>query len=493
MPDIRYICASDLHLGADNSLLTHLGSKIGEVDPHQRSEVLEGLANCLRELVRHNKGLTKPTLILNGDLLELALAEDNIALMAFERFVELMFPSNGEQLIDTKIIFIPGNHDHHLWETARETQYVEFLQGKRNRKPHGDLPSPWHTTKMLTPDLVDSYLLNAVIRRHSHLTERGAHVGIAYPNLCLLNDDESKSVIFSHGHFVESIYTLMTTIGDFVFPRRKAPEQIWNIETENFAWIDFFWSAMGRSGEVGKDIERMYDMLLVPEARSRLIDQLVCAGGQHWFRRWPRLGERLALLFAPIISRALERVGVFEKTQVGNVLTQDARQGLKAYIEGPLATQILTEYRRPIQAQTTFVFGHTHKPFSASLNFSNFPRAVSVYPTPGLLESQQQGVSILYGELRAGPRLGHVLGQRGADYRERQQNSTEWTHRCFLRFDLSLPHAVKTGCRSTAAGGGNSANGPSIANIANNFECCGRSLCGSLFVTHRWELALRAT
>jgi UDP-2,3-diacylglucosamine pyrophosphatase LpxH len=383
MPDIRYICVSDLHLGADNSLLTNLGSQIGEVDPHQPSEVLVGLANCLREFVRHNKGPVKPTLILNGDLLELALTQDNVALMAFERFIELMFPTNGDQLIDAKIIFIPGNHDHHLWETARETQYVEFLQGRRSKKPPGDLPSPWHTTKMLTPDLVDSCLLNAVIRRHAHLTQRGVHVGTAYPNLGLLNDDESKCVIFSHGHFVESIYTLMTTMGDFVFPGRKAPEQIWGIETENFAWIDFFWSAMGRSGEVGKDIERTYDMLLVPDARRRLIRQLVCAGGQHWFRRWPKLGERLALLFVPFISKALKRVGVFEKTQVDSVLTQDARQGLKAYIEGPLAKQILAEYRRPMQAQTTFVFGHTHKPFFASLNFANFSHAVSVCNSGG--------------------------------------------------------------------------------------------------------------
>ena len=93
MPDIHYICISDLHLGADNSLLTHLGPKIGDVDPYRPSEVLEELANCLRELVRRNKGTVKPTLILNGDLLELALAEDNIALMVFERFLELLFPS----------------------------------------------------------------------------------------------------------------------------------------------------------------------------------------------------------------------------------------------------------------------------------------------------------------------------------------------------------------------------------------------------------------
>jgi hypothetical protein len=76
-------------------------------------------------------------------------------------------------------------------------------------------------------------------------------------------------------------------------------------------------------------------------------------------------------------------VGVFEKTQVGNVLTQEARQGLKAYIEGPLAKKILAEYRRPMQAQTTFVFGHAHKPFSAPLNFSNFPLGVSAYNSGG--------------------------------------------------------------------------------------------------------------
>jgi hypothetical protein len=96
MPAIRYICVSDLHLGAENSLLTQLGSAPGEVDTSRPSEVLVEFASCLRELVRHNESLVKPTLILNGDALELALAQDNVALMAFERFLELMFPINGE-------------------------------------------------------------------------------------------------------------------------------------------------------------------------------------------------------------------------------------------------------------------------------------------------------------------------------------------------------------------------------------------------------------
>jgi UDP-2,3-diacylglucosamine pyrophosphatase LpxH len=383
MPTIRYICISDLHLGADNSLLTHLSSKIGEVDPSRPSEVLEGLGNCLRELIRQNEGMVKPTLILNGDLLELALAEDNVALMAFDRFIELLFPKDDEQLIDPKIIFNPGNHDHHLWETARETQYVEFLQGEGSRKLHGELPVPWHTTKMFTPDLVDSCLLNAVIRRHSHLNERSVHVGTVYPNLGFVNDDGSKCVVFSHGHFVESVYMLMSTVGDFVFPRQRVPKQIWEIETENFAWIDFFWSAMGRSGAVGKDIEQIYDVLLVPQARADLIRRLARAGGRHWFHGWPKLGEWLALLFVPFISKEIKRLGAFEKRRPGKALSEDAEQGLRAYIEGPLARQILEEYKKPLQAETTFVFGHTHKPFSASLKLDHFPDPLSIYNSGG--------------------------------------------------------------------------------------------------------------
>jgi UDP-2,3-diacylglucosamine pyrophosphatase LpxH len=383
MSDIRYVCISDLHLGADNSLLTRLGSQIGEVDAYQPSEVLLALVNCLLELVRHNQAPVKPTLILNGDLLEFALAEDNVALMVFERFVELLFPVAGEHLFDPKIIFNPGNHDHHLWETARETQYVEFLQGKRSKKPHGELPVPWHTTRMFHPDLVDSHLLDAVIRRHSHLNERGVEVGTVYPNFGLLNRDETKCLVFSHGHFVESIYMLMTTLGDFVFPKRIVPKEIWAIETENFAWIDFFWSAMGRSGAVGKDIEQVYDMLLLPETRKHLIRQLARASGRLWLPPWPKFGGWCALLFASFISNRFKHFEALEKRKPLEVLSEDAKRGLKAYIEGPLATQISQERNKALPAQTTFVFGHTHKPFSASIKFDPFPNPINVYNSGG--------------------------------------------------------------------------------------------------------------
>jgi metallophosphoesterase superfamily enzyme len=71
MNDIRYVCLSDMHLGEEDSLLPEM---IGNnVDPLKASSVMVHLADCLRELISKNEGTEKPTLILNGDILELAL------------------------------------------------------------------------------------------------------------------------------------------------------------------------------------------------------------------------------------------------------------------------------------------------------------------------------------------------------------------------------------------------------------------------------------
>ena len=47
------------------------------------------LVECLRDLLGRNESHHRPTLVLSGDMLELALASDNVAAMVFERFVEL--------------------------------------------------------------------------------------------------------------------------------------------------------------------------------------------------------------------------------------------------------------------------------------------------------------------------------------------------------------------------------------------------------------------
>jgi hypothetical protein len=73
-PDIRSVCISDTHLGAENSPITNLLISGRDTDPIKPIPVLEKLAKCLGYLITANFTATlKPTPTQNGDILELAL------------------------------------------------------------------------------------------------------------------------------------------------------------------------------------------------------------------------------------------------------------------------------------------------------------------------------------------------------------------------------------------------------------------------------------
>ncbi len=61
MPDIRYICLSDMHLGEEDNLLTNLKPGGMDIGPKKPSPVMEHLVECLRYLINQNEGGKKPT------------------------------------------------------------------------------------------------------------------------------------------------------------------------------------------------------------------------------------------------------------------------------------------------------------------------------------------------------------------------------------------------------------------------------------------------
>ncbi len=324
----------------------------------------------------------KPTLVLNGDLLELALADDHDAAMTFERFIDQIM-ADGRELFE-QIIFIPGNHDHHLWETARESQYVDYISAQ---KKWGDpLESPWHTTRMFPDsdsDPVRSYFLTALVRRRPNL--KGLTIETFYPNYGLLSADRKRCVVFHHGHFVESIYRLLSTLKTMLFHGSWIPSEIWNLEAENFAWIDFFWSTLGRSGAAGQGVDRIYEKLQNEEQFKKLLANLAeslaeRSGLPGWADRIE--GKALELAFDAIF----DRIGSLERNQPDQVLSKDAEQGFYGYMDGlpnqmdilgkpmgPLPNQMADENLLARDLDLTFIFGHTHKPFQESRNFRSFP------------------------------------------------------------------------------------------------------------------------
>jgi Calcineurin-like phosphoesterase len=391
MPDISYVCLSDMHLGAENSLLTRLvpnpaDPRLLTVDPDTPSDVLVQLVACLRAVIEHNQPHHKPKLILNGDVLELALTDVNQAAMVFERFMELAMRP-GDQLFDSTIYYLPGNHDHHLWEIARETQYMENYVAQ---VPWGgDLIAPWHTTNMFLDRYRDvpSYFLNRLIARMHYPQGQQPRFLTLYPNLGILNRSKDRCVVFSHGHYIESIYKLITSLRSIVFPGHVKPEKIWDLEAENFAWIDFFWSTLGRSGEAGEDVELIYDKMQDPQHFEKLLDNIARYISKQV--NFPNILWIKEKLISQALTATVGRLAEREVQDTNQPLSQDAEAGLKFFLETLLRTQMQAEIGDAVPHDLSFVFGHTHKPFERGVHYDGYPNAVQLFNSGGWVVDTQ--------------------------------------------------------------------------------------------------------
>lgn len=356
MADIQFICLSDLHFGSYNSLLTYT-SEDGKLESGKQSDVLIQLLNVMEEIVSLVNKKRKAKFILNGDIFELALANTNEAVMTFDSFLGLAYTKSRKEIFSDKLIYIPGNHDHHLWETARERQYLEYMI---KRAPGETIELPWHHTKMIKPNPLKSRFITTLMQRHKNLKE-GRSMTV-YPNLTLVNRDTEKYVVISHGHFIESIYYLMSNLQSILLNSKSFPETIDQIERENFAWIDFFWSVLGRSGEVGTNIGLMYDMLQDEKSLNELANNLVT----YLMTRGDFPGS-LQNMLKPIIgyflTKVVSQIAINERGLTDDILTKDSRRGLQSYIKGPLRLQFLKENNGILPKEMNFIFGHTHKPF----------------------------------------------------------------------------------------------------------------------------------
>lgn len=376
MPDIRYVIFSDMHLGAENSILTNLAENSSETDTTKPSPVMIKMIECLRDIIGRNEGTQKPTLVLNGDLMELALNTTNNASMAFERFIELAMPADMEPLFDKNIFFLSGNHDHNMWERSRNYHYIEYL---KTLKAGEHIRDEIHCTNMFNPQPISENLLNALVHRYPHLQD--VNVNAAYPAHAVLSEDKQKCVVFCHGHYVESMYSLMTNLRSKVFPDRTKPQTFEFLEQENFAWVDFFWSTLGRSGSVGKDIDLIYDKIQDPAQVKIMMHNIAVSFAEHHKNMLLRWAETEIL--QEILSFTVGRLAASERNEPDVVLTPDATLGLKVFMETFVMNQLHHELQGNIPTNISFVFGHTHKPFQQLMNYTGYAAPVKVYNSGG--------------------------------------------------------------------------------------------------------------
>ena len=66
-----------------------------------------------------------------GDVLDMGLSPMGDVAAAFRCFVEAVMQDEAGPVFAPRVLYVPGNHDHHLWRIAQDQHFHDaLLQGR---------------------------------------------------------------------------------------------------------------------------------------------------------------------------------------------------------------------------------------------------------------------------------------------------------------------------------------------------------------------------
>jgi hypothetical protein len=391
------ICISDLHAGARTSLLTAMDSAMLPL-PTQTSNTTKAFASAMRATLAAFDGNPQPDLVLMGDVLDLSLSPPKRSCAVFQGFVrELAYQPEGSSPLFSNYYYVPGNHDHSLWSAERFGRDWSLAMRSADK-------AKWnHTSPAFAApeDLSQSRLLNKI------LSDAGINQGTPtfYPNMGLLNADQSRAVMFHHGHFIEPMYKMMSEILTILTGQKHDMDTVEKLEQTNGSWIDFAWSALGDGGILGKEVSIAAQYLLSGgEAhifQKRIAKTLTSALREKLpLPRTKEIGDALEIISLAMVDVVVGKFSQVERFGFTRHLSPESVEGLRTYLAGPVLHQMHAELEQ-MPDDVTFVFGHTHKPFEDELVVDGFERPINIYNTGGWvldtsLFSTVEGAAIIF-------------------------------------------------------------------------------------------------
>jgi hypothetical protein len=396
---IKYVCLSDLHFGADAALMTNApGSDeaAGTGSNALRSAFCAAFVatlNALKldqsaETVAPSKPL--PGLILLGDIFDLSLGTPQSSIDTFDAFVKSLAKAGGHDALGD-FIFVPGNHDHELWTVTRYQNMVGRTRADDTYQ---------HTTPAFThPDsLPKAALIDTILRENNF---PGATT--FYPNMGMASDKEDdngnktldKIVVLHHGHFIESMYCAMSSLNALLSGGDEIAYDAEDLERLNASWIDFVWSSDGDNGELGRQIGLLHDALMTGGEDLRFDQRLARVLADKLTETLPIPHTSLAREWIrnaakAVVDSSLGRYGQMERFSYFELLSAASIAGLGTYLADTVMAQVDTELNTDktkdlavAQADVSFVFGHTHKPFETRLSVRGLARPAAIYNTGG--------------------------------------------------------------------------------------------------------------
>ena len=342
------IALSDLHLGRD---VSYLNSR--EKNSYQNNR--EALLDLLNSLGPQDE------IILNGDFLELSLGGLDEVYDDVKEFFSLLSETGPYK----KIVYIPGNHDHHFWRTLGEQVYIcgrinkkekpltkqeypFYFVDRRFSSKNSDLPC-----NIILPDLwpEGKQPPEFVVKYPHHL----ASVTLAY--------GKERYFLFTHGHFLEAYFKPMNNIIE--------PAHLEELEAFNSIWLEALCYHLGHAGRLSQNVKIVADAYekggekarkKVKKILNSIYENMAKKAKLRWPKTWLlKWGLKSTVKFIP----KEERSGLF-KVAINEDLKAEIEKYIQKYIvmryqEGR-ARELSLPSDKNIPSPLTFVFGHTHRP-----------------------------------------------------------------------------------------------------------------------------------
>ena len=190
--------------------------------------------------------------------------------------ITVLFSDKKKPIFQKELIFIPGNHDHRFWQNEKDNLFLERFQQADYKS---DERIAYQTSDLFRSKSIPSNFLNQLPLAKA----KGLSFELRYPNWGLqqTNTDAAKSrqVIFHHGHYVEPLYRLMTTVNQLI--SNIDDPSIEELERQNGSWINFFWSSLGASPAQRDNAVLLFDIMQNPAATYQYSQRLARLVGDY--------------------------------------------------------------------------------------------------------------------------------------------------------------------------------------------------------------------
>ncbi len=376
MDSIRYLVISDTHFGCVDSVLNFYTFDEGSERKMSYHEP-EKWPVLKKYIVEALAGSDIPCkLILLGDMFELSLADYSFAAVNTCAFLNEISKING--IIG--VIYIPGNHDHHIWRQILEYDTVGKIndivgEGMSGGLLPQNLSLDDFVINHVSPDpsrtIVGQKFLNFLLGISSEKLYCPADfIEIIYPNF-MINTAQGP-VFFHHGHFCEAWWQLasdyLTDIDTDV--------SLEMLEDMNSPFTDFIWYAVGQSPHLGKIVRTIYnelgdkDYTELKKVLDMIFEKIDYYDGgirdnivkdiKEYFRNG-LIKRLLVRRIGKLLSENNSNThAALRGAKMDNQLSEKLNKLVIRYIENYIHIWI-KDYKFTTGCMPKFVFGHTHQ------------------------------------------------------------------------------------------------------------------------------------